>query len=76
MYPFCGSCHHNEEDAMSTPEGVERTVTPFESHRRRIQAYIRSMIRDGNEAEDLTQETFLRAHARRESLRDPDAAVG
>jgi RNA polymerase sigma-70 factor (ECF subfamily) len=34
------------------------------------------MIRDQGEAEDLTQETFLRAHARRESLRDPDAAVG
>jgi len=48
----------------------------FEDHRERIQRYIRSMIRDGSEAEDLTQETFLRAHARRESLRDPGAALG
>lgn len=34
------------------------------------------MIRNTSEAEDLTQETFLRAHARRESLRDPAAALG
>ncbi len=34
------------------------------------------MVHDGSEAEDLTQETFLRAHSRRESLRDPDAALG
>lgn len=34
------------------------------------------MIRDASEAEDLTQETFLRAHARRESLRDPAATLG
>jgi RNA polymerase sigma-70 factor, ECF subfamily len=49
---------------------------PLEVHRDRIERYIRSMIRDSSEAEDLTQETFLRAHARRESLRDPGAALG
>jgi len=33
------------------------------------------MVRDPVEAEDLTQETFLRAHRRRESLHDREAAV-
>lgn len=61
---------------MPTPEDAERTVPSLESHRERIHAYIRNMIRDSSEAEDLTQETFLRAHTRRDSLRDPEAAVG
>ena len=61
---------------MSTPGAIEQTVPPFESHRARIQAYIRSMIRDSSEAEDLTQDTFLRAHARRDALRDPEAVTG
>jgi RNA polymerase sigma-70 factor (ECF subfamily) len=39
----------------------------------RIFRYIMSMVRDTAEAEDLTQETFLRAHQRRDSLRDEGA---
>jgi RNA polymerase sigma-70 factor (ECF subfamily) len=34
------------------------------------------MVRDPAEAEDLTQETFLCAHCRQETLRDPEAARG
>jgi RNA polymerase sigma-70 factor, ECF subfamily len=44
-------------------------------HYARILGYIRSVVRDDREAEDLTQETFLRAHRARDSLRDPDAVV-
>lgn len=38
-----------------------------------IQRYIRQMVRDPSEAEDLTQETFLRAYSRLDSLQDPGA---
>jgi RNA polymerase sigma-70 factor, ECF subfamily len=43
--------------------------------RLRISRYILGVVRDPTEAEDLTQETFLRAHRQRGSLRDPDAAL-
>ncbi len=36
---------------------------------RRILKYVTSMVHDEAEAEDLTQETFLRAHLQRHSLR-------
>lgn len=61
---------------MSTAANPQESGTPLEQYRERIERYIRSMIRDSSEAEDLTQETFLRAHARRDSLRDPTAALG
>ena len=38
-------------------------------------AVVRSVVRDADEAEDLTQETFLRAYSARDSLRDPDAIL-
>ena len=61
---------------MSTAASARDSGIPLEQHRHRIERYIRSMIRDNSEAEDLTQESFLQAHARRESLRDPAAALG
>jgi RNA polymerase sigma-70 factor (ECF subfamily) len=45
----------------------------FEGDYQRIFRYIASMVHDTAEAEDLTQETFLRAYRRRESLRDEGA---
>lgn len=48
----------------------------FTAYDAQIRRYINGMVRDPAEAEDLTQETFLRAHCRRETLRDPGAARG
>ena len=45
----------------------------FKGDYQRIFRYIVSMIRDTAEAEDLTQETFLRAYRRRDSLRNEGA---
>jgi RNA polymerase sigma-70 factor (ECF subfamily) len=50
--------------------------TLFDAHHDRIYRYLLRMIRDRAEAEDLTQETFLRAHLHWESLRDPEAVRG
>ena len=41
------------------------------SYRKPIYRYVLSIVRDAVEAEDLTQETFLRAHAKRSTLEDP-----
>ena len=48
----------------------------FEAYHGRIFRYLAGMVQNTAEAEDLTQETFLRAYARRDSLRDPDAVRG
>lgn len=48
--------------------GTEEAVV--EQNRPAIARYIRKMVRDTAEAEDLTQETFIRAFRQRGSLRD------
>lgn len=48
----------------------------FTAYHDRIRCYIASMVRDPAEAEDLAQETFLRAHCRQDALRNPKAARG
>lgn len=65
-----------EPDTPTTKEGapeVNNASVLFEGDYPRIFRYIVSMIRDVAEAEDLTQETFLRAYRRRDSLRDEGA---
>jgi RNA polymerase sigma-70 factor (ECF subfamily) len=52
---------------------VENASVLFKRGYQRIFRYIMNMIRDTTEAEDLTQETFLRAYQRRDSLRDEGA---
>lgn len=47
----------------------------FKQHRERIYRYILRMVRDPSEAEDLTQETFLRAHRSLEGLKDESSAT-
>ena len=55
---------------------LQRAPEPaLDEHYPRIARYVRGMVRDPVEAEDLAQETFLRAHRRRASLHDPDAAL-
>jgi RNA polymerase sigma-70 factor (ECF subfamily) len=46
----------------------------FAEYHDRIRRYIAGMVREPAEAEDLTQETFLRAHCQQQTLRDPAAA--
>lgn len=53
-------------------EGANASVL-FKGDYQRIFRYLMSMVRDRAEAEDLTQETFLRAYLRRDSLRDEGA---
>ena len=45
----------------------------MEQHRSRVTRYIRYLVRNAAEAEDLAQETFMRAHCQRSTLRDPGA---
>jgi RNA polymerase sigma-70 factor (ECF subfamily) len=54
---------------QSAPEAA------FAVHYAQILRYVRSVVRDAAEAEDLTQETFLRAYRARNSLRDRDAML-
>jgi RNA polymerase sigma-70 factor (ECF subfamily) len=44
-------------------------------HYARILRYVHSVVRNPDEAADLTQATFLRAYRARDSLRDPDAVL-
>jgi len=47
----------------------------FETYHDRIYRYVLHLVQDAAEAEDLAQETFLRAYRCRESLHDPAAVV-
>lgn len=59
--------------AQGTNTAIENASVIFMGDYPRIFRYIMSMVRDTAEAEDLTQETFLRAYHRRDSLRDEGA---
>lgn len=48
----------------------------FQTHHDRIFRYVLRMVKNRAEAEDLTQEAFLRAYRGRDSLRQPEAARG
>ncbi len=52
---------------------IENATVFFKGDYQRIFRYIMSMVHDTAEAEDLTQESFLRAYRRRNSLRDEGA---
>jgi RNA polymerase sigma-70 factor, ECF subfamily len=45
----------------------------LEAYRSRIARHVRSMVREPSDAEDLTQETLLRAHEQLALLREPEA---
>jgi len=57
--------------AVVSPDLSESLAT----HREAIVRYIRGMVRDDAEAEDLTQETLLRAYNKLSSLDDPTRLV-
>jgi RNA polymerase sigma-70 factor (ECF subfamily) len=61
---------------MTRVSAAAETGDLFTAYHDRICRYVAGLIRDPAEAEDLTQETFLRAHCRRDALRDPNAARG
>jgi RNA polymerase sigma-70 factor (ECF subfamily) len=48
----------------------------FKTYHDPIYRYALTLVRNAAEAEDLTQDTFLRAYAHQESLRDPNAVRG
>ena len=48
----------------------------FQAYHDRIYRYVLRMVKNRAEAEDLTQDTFLRAYRGRDSLRDPAAVRG
>src|SRR3989304_2970914 len=59
--------------AVTAAAGRPTTAGVYASHHGRIRRYLAHLVRDPEEAEDLTQETFLRAHRQLASLRDPAA---
>jgi RNA polymerase sigma-70 factor, ECF subfamily len=59
------------DDSPSAPE----KPAFFEANYHLVYRYVQSMVRDPGEAEDLTQETFLRAYKERQSLRESGALV-
>lgn len=60
---------------MPTPTSFP-TVDEIEQYRPAVTRYIRHLVRDDAEAEDLAQETFLRAHRQISMLHDPAALGG
>ncbi len=56
---------------MPTP--LPTSADEVEQYRPAVTRYIRYLIRDSAEAEDLAQETFLRAHQQRRTLKDAGA---
>ena len=49
------------------------TVDEMEQYRPTLTRYLQYLVRDAAEAEDLAQETFVRAYRQRGTLRDPAA---
>jgi RNA polymerase sigma-70 factor (ECF subfamily) len=62
---------------MSPPRTAGASLQVLlEQHRGRIQRYVRLLVGNRADAEDLTQETFLRAHRELGALRDAAALGG
>jgi RNA polymerase sigma-70 factor (ECF subfamily) len=57
----------------AVPVSTSLPIDEMEEHRPSVTRYLRYLVRDAAEAEDLAQETFMRAHRQRSTLRDPAA---
>ncbi len=55
------------------PDSSPIPTDDYERHRAAVTRYIRYVVRNAADAEDLAQEVFLRAHSNRETLRDAQA---
>lgn len=55
---------------MGTPAPASDEI---EHYRAAVTRYVRYLLRDASEADDLVQEAFIRAHRQRDTLRDPAA---
>lgn len=64
----------NSADTLGIPAASEPPAF-FQAYYDRILRCVQSMVHNAPEAEDLTQETFLRAYKERESLRESGALV-
>ena len=53
----------------------DQRLGEFDQFYPRISRYVLTLLHDPADAEDATQEAFLRAHQRHDSLRDPAAAL-
>jgi RNA polymerase sigma-70 factor (ECF subfamily) len=61
---------------MAPASGTVDAGVLFESYHDRIYRYVLGLVKSPAEAEDLTQDTFLRAYRHGDSLRDPEAVRG
>jgi RNA polymerase sigma-70 factor, ECF subfamily len=61
--------------AQTRPIAHDQRLGELDQFYPRISRYVLSLLHDPADAEDATQEAFLRAHQRHDSLRDPAAAL-
>jgi RNA polymerase sigma-70 factor (ECF subfamily) len=58
---------------QTAPLDGQHTLEDYTGYYSRVYRYVLSLVHDSPEAEDLTQETFLRAHQHQDSLRNSPA---
>jgi RNA polymerase sigma-70 factor, ECF subfamily len=61
--------------AQALPIASPDPLAALAELRPQVLRYVTGLVRDRGDAEDLTQETFLHAHRRLASLRDPDSVL-
>jgi|RhiMethySRZTD1v2_1073278.scaffolds.fasta_scaffold455749_1 RNA polymerase sigma-70 factor (ECF subfamily) len=62
-------------ETIGTDAERSASIALFARHRDRVRRYLMGRVRDSHVAEDLTQETLMRAVLYSRGLRDPEAAV-
>jgi RNA polymerase sigma-70 factor (ECF subfamily) len=68
-----GRMAHDAPTVQASEFEIDQASVIFDGDYQRIFRYIKSMVRDTAEAEDVTQETFLRAFRSRDTLREEAA---